>query len=69
VQNFQNYINSLNSINSRTATAEDIITLGDIVSALGNEDLTSTFESYFANELEKGQEGNASSQTTTTAQP
>lgn len=56
VANFSNYINNLSEISNRAATPEDILKLGEIVSALGNEDLTNAFESYFAKELAGSEE-------------
>lgn len=45
-------LGTLRSIISRTTTDNDILTLGDIVTSLGNEDLTSLFESYFSDKLD-----------------
>lgn len=59
---FASYVNTLNSIGNRQGTAQDILTIGNIVSALGNEDLTSSFESYFQNELAGNDQSSATSQ-------
>ena len=51
IQNFANYKATLDTIAGRQAAPQDILSIGDIVSALGNEGLTEAFEEYFANEL------------------
>lgn len=70
IQNFASYKAALDAIASRQATPQDILSIGDIVSALGNEGLTEAFETYFANELEgSDQVSQQSSQSVAVAQP